>query len=447
MASITDSIKRTLRDWIGAAPASGTPGKVFASTQYGGIDWDEWVRGNFDAEGAISETTARSVSAVVACTNLIGGSIASLPLHLYRREGDDRVAYKDDTWWLLNERPFASWSAAGFWQYLSDSRLFHGDAFARIHRAARLSPKPAGFEPLHPQRVRVTRARGGWLSYTIMPAFPGEATVTVEQDDMLHVTGPGFDGLRSMSQLQYGLRNSVGVSRSADSQAATLMADGVRPDFAIEVPGSQSREQIDTLRRTFMDRTRGQNTARVPVVMAGGIKLHPLTMTSKDAELLATRGFQIEEVCRVFGVPPFMVGHTEKTTSWGSGVSEMSLGFIKYTLQRHLVAFEQEINFKLFKTSRNFSEFVTAGLERGDLKGRSEAYRIALGRAGELPWMTPNEVRKLENLPQSDEFDLPEPPEAPDPNDPADPEGDAPATSTADPSTTDPATPGEGPAT
>jgi HK97 family phage portal protein len=155
----------------------------------------------------------------------------------------------------------------------------------------------------------------------------------------------------------------------------------------------------------FQERNSGQGSKRTPVVLAGGMKLHQLTMSAQDAELLSQRGFQIEEICRAFGVPPFMVGHTEKTTSWGSGVEQMSIGFVKYTLQRHLVAFEQEINHKLFKTSRNFSEFVTAGLERGDLKGRYEAYRIALGRAGEPSWMKASEIRKLENMPADDSFD------------------------------------------
>ena len=140
------------------------------------------------------------------------------------------------------------------------------------------------------------------------------------------------------------------------------------------------------------------------------MKLHQLTMSSEDAQLIATRGFQVEEICRVFGVPPFMIGHTEKTTSWGSGVEQMSIGFVKYTLQRHLVAFEQEINAKLFpvRTTR-FCEFVTAGLERGDIKTRFEAYRVALGRAGEAPWMRPGEIRDLENLTPDDTIDEPPP--------------------------------------
>ena len=125
-----------------------------------------------------------------------------------------------------------------------------------------------------------------------------------------------------------------------------------------------------------------------------------LTMTHEDSQLLATRSFQIEEIARIFGVPPHLIGQTDKVTSWGSGVENMGRGFVKFTLQRHLIKFEQEINRKLWPVrSRYFFEFNVAGLERGDLKSENEALRIALGRAGEPAWMTPNEVRRIKNMP------------------------------------------------
>jgi HK97 family phage portal protein len=165
------------------------------------------------------------------------------------------------------------------------------------------------------------------------------------------------------------------------------------------------------------------------VILQGGLKLHQLTMSMEDAQLLSTRNFQIQEICRIFGVPPHMVGHTEASTSWGSGIEQQSLGFVTYTLQRHTVPFEQELNHKLFKTARLYCEFLTAGLLRGDTKSRFEAYRIALGRAGEPAWMRPSEVRKLENLPADDALDAATEPAhvdtpadpTPDPQPPADP--------------------------
>lgn len=419
---------RVLMNWLRqSGPEAQRRAGIGSETQepravrWGGIDWDDWVRGNVGSTIAISEQSARAVSAVSACVNLIGGSIASMPLHTYRRAQDgDREAYKDALWWLLNERPMAGWSAATMWEYLVSSRLFHGDAFARIHRASRISPTVAGFEPIHPDRIEVRKVDGR-LHYVIAPDPQGDAydTVTrtevVDQDDMLHIAGPGFNGRRSLSQLQYALRNPAGIASAADSQSAQFMADGARPDFALEVPGDMKEEQREVLRQSWISRHTGQGAKKAPVVLAGGMKLHQLTLSSEDAQMIATRGFQVEEICRAFGVPPFMIGHTEKTTSWGSGIEQMSIGFVKYTLQRHLVAIEQELNHKLFKTSRNFCEFVTAGLERGDTKSRFEAYRIALGRAGEPAWMKANEIRRLENLPTDTSFDNPPAPTPPQP--------------------------------
>jgi HK97 family phage portal protein len=373
--------------------------------QWGGVDWNEWVRGNVGATVGVNEKSARSVAAVTACVNLIAGSVASMPCHLYRRAEDgEREAYKSDLWWLLNERPFSNWSAAAFWEYMIGSRLFHGDAFARIHRASRLSPVIVGLEPLHPVHQVEVNSVGGRLRYTVRDV-DGRLEGVFDQDDMLHVSGPGYDGIRSLSQLQYGLRTAAGIASVADGHAANVLSDGARADFAIEIPGKLNQEQADIFQKSFKDRNSGQTSSRTPIVLSGGVKLHQLTMSSEDAELLATRGFQIEEICRAMGVPPFMVGHNEKTSGWGAGIEQMSIGFVKYTLQRHLNAIEQEMNFKFFKTSRNFCEFVTAGLERGDTKTRFESYRIAMGRAGEPGWMDAHEVRRLENLPYDAKFD------------------------------------------
>lgn len=392
------------------APAAADPKNL----TWAGITWDEFLNNGVTTGVSVNEKRARGVAAVIACVNLIGGSISCLPLHFYRRSAENKRERDATTplWWLFNERPSPTWSAAAFWQYLSDSRLFHGDAFAIIHRTA--MGAVSSIEPWHPLCVEVDVDTDGRLLYAFYPRNGvdpiGMRPLVREQDDVLHIPGPGFDGRRSPSMLRAALSNAAGIAAAADEQSAALMADGARPDFAIEVPNDMKPEQREVLRDSWVARHTGQGAKKAPVVLAGGMKLHQLTMSSEDAQLIATRGFQVEEICRVFGVPPFMIGHTEKTTSWGSGVEQMSIGFVKYTLQRHLVAFEQEINAKLFpvRTAR-FCEFVTAGLERGDIKTRFEAYRVALGRAGEAPWMRPSEIRDLENLSPDDKIDIPPP--------------------------------------
>lgn len=350
---------------------------------------------------SVNERTAMNASAVYACINLIGGAIAGMPIHIYQRGKDGRERVDHDLWWLLNEQPIPRMSAATFWEYIMTSRLLHGDAFARIIRASEFSPKITGFEPLHPSAVDV-QLIDNRLVYTITGR---DKKITVDQDDMLHFTGAGFDGLRSMSQIKYSLQTAVGVALAAGEYSAGFFKNSARPDFAIEIATNPTVDQQEMMRRTFTDRHGGPGQSSKPMLLVGGAKIQPLSMNADDAQLIQTRMFQIEDIARIFGVPAFMIGHTEKTTSWGSGVEQMSIGFVKYTLATHLNKIENEINRKCFRIARNFAEFSTAGLERGDIKTRSEAYRIGLGRAGEPGWLTQNEVRGWENLPRMAEGD------------------------------------------
>ena len=371
-------------------------------------EFNDWLKGLHAGAGVLSADSAMRVSSVYACVSLIGGAIASLPLKFYREQGADRQEYKPDEWWLLNEQPMACWSAATAWEYATASLLLQGDSFWRIHRASRLSPRIVGFEPLHPRTVEVRRD-GDRLLYCVTPqpsqTLTSADTVVLDQDDMLHVSSPGFDGLRGLSQIQYALSGSAGVALMADEFAAAFFRNGSRPDFALQTDATLGPEQIQNLRDQVAERHAGSRNAFRPIVLQGGLKVQPITMTAEDSQLIDQRRFQVEDIARVFGVPPHMIGHTTAASSWGSGVEQMSIGFVKYTLQRHLVKFEQEINRKVFRTAGRFCEFATAGLERGDIKTRFDAYRVALGRAGEPGWMKPSEIRRAENLPADASFD------------------------------------------
>lgn len=354
------------------------------------------VSGGLSRAGTVvNEKTVMSVSAVYASVALIGGSIACMPCHVYRRTEDFRERVTTPLWWLLNERPWPSVSAATFWEYLCWSLLLHGDAFARIHRVSAYSPDVKGFEPLHPLSVDVKK-NGDRLAYTIY--YEDGKTVTVDQDDMLHVPGVGFNGLRGMSALRHALRHPAGIALAADEFSGGYFRNGAKADYAIVVPGRTDGDQVRLMQQTFTE-TRSLGNSFVPPVLSGGAKLQELTLSAEDAQLIQTRNLQVEEIARIFGVPPFMIGHTQNTSSWGTGVEQMGIGFVKYTLNRHLEKLQQELNHKLFRTARFFVEFKTAGLERGDTKSRFDAYRVAVGRAGEPGWMDVEEIRQLENLP------------------------------------------------
>jgi HK97 family phage portal protein len=138
---------------------------------------------------------------------------------------------------------------------------------------------------------------------------------------------------------------------------------------------------------------------QLPLVFANGIKASPLTIKATDAQLLEARAFQVSEIARAFGVPPHMIGETTKATSWGTGIEQQTLGFVKFTLTQILRQIEQELNRKIWpERMRYFAEFNVNGLLRGDSKSRADYYRAALGGAQGDGWMVVNEVRKFENL-------------------------------------------------
>ena len=181
-----------------------------------GTELFEWLTGGLSSAGTtVTELTAMRVSAVYACINLIGGAIASLPLPVYKRTLDGRERADHDIWWLLNEQPHPAWSAATFWEYLAASKQLNGDAYARILRASPMSPKIVGFEPLYKPRVATFRLSDGRLAYRYTP-IGSEKAIDIDQDDMLHIPGPGFDGLTGMSQIRHALRNPAGIALAAD---------------------------------------------------------------------------------------------------------------------------------------------------------------------------------------------------------------------------------------
>ncbi|MCA3000298.1 MAG: phage portal protein [Rhodocyclaceae bacterium] len=371
---------------------------------------------------AVNESTAMAVSAVYACVALIGGAIASCSLPIYERTTDNRKRVDHPVWWLLNERPNPNMSAATMYEYIAASILLHGDAFVEIQRRPN-SAEIRGLWPYHPSRVEVTQSSiDRQLYYRITDENGNQRTLS--GIDMLHFPSVGFDGKRSMSVVQHAARQGIGTALAAEEYSARFFGNGARPDMVLKAEGKLSDESIKTLRTTWAQRHQGASNSHLPAILTGGLSLEKITMTSEDAQLIATRGFQVEDICRFFGVPPHMIGHTEKTSSWGSGVENMGRGFVKFALSRHLGKIEQEINYKFWPLrERFFAEFNVAALERGDLKSENEALRVALGRAGEDAWMTINEVRKIKNLPPIDGGDdIKKATALPAPSDPAEPD-------------------------
>lgn len=344
----------------------------------------------------VTPDTALRVSAVYRCVDLVSGSIASLPLNVFERAGQDRARVDHEYWWLLNEQASAGWTAHAAWVYMLASRMLHGDGFAELLRPSPVSNRVIGWQPWHPARVEPF-ASGGELYYRLTPSNGAQRVVS--SADMLHLPSLGFDGLRSPSPITYAAREAVGTALAADKFAARFFSSGAQFDFALSTEKDLKSPQITELNAGL--RARIASGGRSPLLLTGGLKPVQLSINSRDAEILATRQFGVDEICRVFGVPPQMVGAGDKAAGWaGSSIEQMGIGFVRYTLLPQLTALAQEINRKLWPSrARYLVEHDTAALERGDLATRTSAHRTALGRAGEPGWVTVNDVRRAEGLP------------------------------------------------
>lgn len=391
--AILDKIKR----WIGGtdAPQNAT---------YSSDVLDAFGVGPSSAAGvAINSSSAMRVSAVYACVQRIAGAVASLPIHTYARgeKGRERVDLFP-LWWILNETPTARYTAAALWEKVIADILLRGDSFVFIKRDS--FGKVKEFVPLPHQCVQVKetprgKREGGALEYAV--SDPAAGTYGVDDFDMLHFPGLGFDGVRSMSVISWAARNAAGTALAMDEYAGKFFAGGAHPSIVLQTDGKMNADQIAKLQSAFANKYSGvDNAHKLPLVLTEGLKADALSISAHDAQLLEARRFQVVDIARAFGVPPHMIGETSAATSWGSGIEAMSRGFVTYTLQPHLIRIEQEINRKLWpKREKYFVEFNRDALLEGDSAAQAAYFRAALGGPGTgCGWMTVDEIRKIKNL-------------------------------------------------
>lgn len=343
----------------------------------------------------VTAETAMRVSAAYGCMSLIAGAIATLPIGIYERNGNERDTANHEYWWMLNELASDGWTSAAAWEAIILSKLSHGDGFGEWIRPSLYSNRVIGWKPL-PRKSVVPFRDQGEVYYRISPI--DGPSYTLNRADVIHLPSLGFDGLCSPSPLTYAALEAIGIALAAQENVGRFFAGGGNFDYALKTASKLDKTQLQQLKASLIGRV--QNGGRGPLILGGGLEPAQLSVNSKDAEILATRLFTVEEICRIFGVPPSMVGHGGAVSNWGTGVAAQGMGFVRYTLQRHLTPAAQELNSKLWPVRQKyFVEHITAALERGDQKARYEGYRTALGRAGEQPFMDANEVRRLENMP------------------------------------------------
>ena len=355
----------------------------------------------------VNERTAMLCSAVFGCVRLISGAISSAPVLVYRRGQDGRrvVAGRHPLAQVLNLRPNRFMTGATFWKSLLADKLLHGNGYAHIVRdgvgnvVALYPMKARNVVPYLAWELGLDRKLGVERNRLFYDAvFDDGARRVFDQMDVIHVPNVGFDGRRGLSTIQ-AAANGIGLAISAETSASKFFANGTVTNLKIEYPAGQklNPEALERLRDHFQDRHASAENHHKPLILTDGGSAGTLNMSNTDAQLLESRQFSVIDICRFFGVPPVMIGETEKTTSWGSGVEQMGRWFVMFTLNDHLTAIEQELEVKLFGDG-HFAEFDETEMTRGNTKTLAEAYRVARGSMQEPGYMTINEIRQAEGL-------------------------------------------------
>ena len=358
-------------------------------------------RGMSDSGEAVTPASALGVSTVWACTNLLAGTIATLPLMVYRSTKDGRrVESGHDLYRLLHDAPNYDQTAVDFWEFMAASLELWGNAYAYIDRTG---PKISALTPIQPADVSVKRLANGSIEYS----WSADGKPYKETDEtVLHIRGFGGNPLGGMSTLQFG-RNTFGLAQAAEKAAGSTFRNGMRPSGALSFKEWLNKEQRNTAETSLTEKYLGAVNSGKPLILEGGVSWQSLTINPADAQMIETRKFSVEEVCRFFGVPPHMIGHTEKSTSWGTGLEQQTLAFQKFTLRRRLKRIEQALEKQLLtpaERARGVSiEFNIEGLLRGDSAGRASYYQTMT----QIGAMTINEVREKENLSPVEGGDVP----------------------------------------
>ena len=346
---------------------------------------------------AVTERSAMQMTAVYSCVRILAEAIAGLPLHLYKytENGGKEKAIDHPLYLLLHDEPNPEMSSFVFRETLMTHLLLWGNAYAQIIRNGK--GEVVALYPLMPNKMSVDRDEKGNLYYSYnrtedeAPTMKG-STVILRPEDVLHVPGLGFDGLVGYSPIAMA-KNAIGLAIATEEYGAKWFANGAAPSGVLEHPGTI--KDPSRVRDAWQSQFGGSSNSGKIAVLEEGMKYTPITIAPEQAQFLETRKFQINEIARIFRVPPHMVGDLEKSSF--SNIEQQSLEFVKYTLDPWVVRWEQSIMRRLLSPEEKRSYYVKFNLEgllRGDYQSRMNGY--AIGRQN--GWMSANDIRELENL-------------------------------------------------
>jgi HK97 family phage portal protein len=353
--------------------------------------------GNSSSGKSVNERSAMQMTAVYSCVRILAEAVAGLPLHLYRYadNGGKEKATDHSLYRLLHDEPNPEMSSFVFRETLMTHLLLWGNAYAQIIRNGK--GEVIGLYPLMPNKMTVDRDEAGRLYYTYnrsnedAPTMKG-STVVLKPTDVLHIPGLGFDGLVGYSPIAMA-KNAIGMAIACEEYGAKFFANGASPGGVLEHPGTI--KDPARVRDSWNSVYQGSGNSHRIAVLEEGMKYTPIGISPEQAQFLETRKFQINEIARIFRVPPHMVGDLEKSSF--SNIEQQSLEFVQYTLRPWLVRWEQGITRSLFSEDEKpslFVKFNVDGLLRGDYASRMTGYATARQNG----WISANDIRELEDM-------------------------------------------------
>lgn len=369
------------------------------------------------------ESAAKAIP-VQACCALISGGITAMPLRIVQRELVDGAWLSTPSdghpyWWLFNESPDGEISAAQFWRRVLTHKLLYGESFARMNRAnggRGIDIKEVIFVPNREvltlrqwdpvsrrSRIvgyKVTNSDGrtfGVLPEDMLHFRDNQSLQTVERQQL--IGNEVSVSAAPVSAILDSTRQAIGIVLAIEEYCGRFFSNGGMPKIVLKFPAGVRLDdkQDAALREAWQRKYGGAENGGLPLVLKNGGDVQKLSFTSEEAQMLEARKFQVIDIARGFGCPPFMIGETEKTSAWGTGIQSMSQGFIRYTLSPHMTEIEQETTRKLFGTARYCTDFDEDALSRGDMNALGEWFRQALGGAQGPGFLTADEVRSLIN--------------------------------------------------
>lgn len=346
----------------------------------------------------VNERTAMQTTAVYACVRILAEAVASLPLHVYeyQDDGGKKLVHDHPLYYLLHDEPNPEMTSFVFRETLMSHLLIWGNAYAQIIRDG--AGRVLGLYPLLPDKMEVQRDDKGNIYYVYSrnsdenPTFKEYGNIKLKAEDVLHIPGLGFDGLIGYSPIAMA-KNAVGMTLACEEYGASFFANGANPGGVLEHPGVL--KDPSKVRESWNSVYRGVSNAHKIAVLEEGMKYQQIGIPPEEAQFLDTRKFQINEIARLYRIPPHMVGDLDKSSF--SNIEQQSLEFVKYTLDPWVIRWEQSLQRSLLlpgEKGKYFIKLNVDGLLRGDYQSRMNGY--AVGRQN--GWFSANDIREMENM-------------------------------------------------